>query len=51
MGKQGWTLIELKKVQKYLFEDPLTIAYYEVVPKKLADQIKPNNSERQTTNR
>lgn len=35
-GKQGWTLIELKKVPKELFADALTMAYCEVAPKKLA---------------
>jgi predicted DNA-binding protein (MmcQ/YjbR family) len=44
-GKQGWTLIEMKKVRKELFVDALTIAYCEVAPKKLADQIKPNEKE------
>ena len=41
-GKQGWTLIELSKVHKDLFIDALTLAYCEVAPKKLADQIRPN---------
>lgn len=40
-GKQGWTLIELKKVRKDLFADALTTAYCEVAPKKLAVQIRP----------
>jgi predicted DNA-binding protein (MmcQ/YjbR family) len=44
-GKQGWTLIEMKKVRKELFVDALTTAYCEVAPKKLADQIKPNEKE------
>jgi hypothetical protein len=39
-GKQGWTLIELKKVHKDIFADALTTAYCEVAPKKLADQIR-----------
>lgn len=45
-GKQGWTLVELRKVKKELFVDALTTAYCEVAPKKLADQIRPrtNNS-------
>jgi len=38
-GKQGWTLIELTKVQKELFIDALTTAYCEVAPKKLSNQI------------
>jgi predicted DNA-binding protein (MmcQ/YjbR family) len=43
-GKQGWTLIELKKVRADLFVDALTTAYCEVAPKKLADQIRPNDN-------
>lgn len=42
-GKQGWTLIEMRKVRKVLFIDALTTAYCEVAPKKLADQIRPND--------
>lgn len=44
-GKQGWTLIELKKVRKDLFADALTTAYCEVAPKKFADQIRLNDNE------
>jgi predicted DNA-binding protein (MmcQ/YjbR family) len=44
-GKQGWTLIEMRKVRKELFIDALTTAYCEVAPKKLADQIRPNDNE------
>lgn len=44
-GKQGWTLIELKEVHKDLFIDALTTAYCEVAPKKLADQVRPNENE------
>ena len=43
-GKQGWTIIELKKVNKDLFTDALTTAYCEVAPKKLADQVRPGSS-------
>jgi hypothetical protein len=43
-GKQGWTLIELKKVRADLFVDALTTAYCEVAPKKLVDQIRPNDN-------
>ena len=50
-GKQGWTLIELKKVHKDIFADALTTAYCEVAPRKLAEQIRPNDIERRTTNR
>jgi predicted DNA-binding protein (MmcQ/YjbR family) len=44
-GKQGWTLIELKKVHKALFVDALTTAYCEVAPKKLADQVRLNKKD------
>jgi hypothetical protein len=44
-GKQGWTIIEMSKVHKDLFVDALTTAYCEVAPKKLADQIRPNDNE------
>lgn len=44
-GKQGWTLIEMSKVHSDLFLDALTTAYCEVAPKKLADQIRPNDNE------
>lgn len=50
-GKQGWTLIEMNKVRKELFVDALTTAYCEVAPKKLAEQIRPNdNDQSRTTN-
>ena len=42
-GKQGWTLIEMNKVNKDLFIDALTTAYCEVAPKKLADYVTKNN--------
>ncbi|HRE75993.1 MAG TPA: MmcQ/YjbR family DNA-binding protein [Flavobacteriales bacterium] len=42
-GKQGWTFIEMNKVRKDLFVDALTTAYCEVAPKKLSEQIRPNN--------
>jgi predicted DNA-binding protein (MmcQ/YjbR family) len=44
-GKQGWTIVELNKVNKNLFIDVLTTAYCEVAPKKLATQIRPNNND------
>jgi hypothetical protein len=50
-GKQGWTLIEMSKVNKDLFVDALTTAYCEVAPTKLAQQIRPNEGEEITTNR
>ena len=40
-GKQGWTLIELKKVRKDIFKDALTTAYCNVAPKKLAEKYLP----------
>lgn len=42
-GKQGWTIVELKKVRRDLFTDALKTAYCEVAPKKLADQIRAND--------
>ena len=44
-GKQGWTLIELSKVRKEMFVDALINAYCEVAPKKLADQVRPNDNQ------
>jgi hypothetical protein len=44
-GKQGWTLVELKNVHKDVFADALTTAYCEVAPKKLADQVRPNDND------
>ena len=41
-GKQGWTMIEMKKVHKDLFTDAVTTAYCAVAPKKLADQVRPD---------
>ena len=35
-GKQGWTVVELKKVRKDMLMDALTIAYCTVATKKLA---------------
>jgi predicted DNA-binding protein (MmcQ/YjbR family) len=34
-GKQGWTIIDLKKVRKSLFKDALMTSYNEVAPKRL----------------
>ncbi len=39
-GKQGWTIIELEKVNTDLFKDALTTAYCETAPKKLADKFR-----------
>jgi predicted DNA-binding protein (MmcQ/YjbR family) len=44
-GKQGWTWVELEKVDEEIFIDALTTAYCEVAPKKLAEQIRPNGVE------
>ena len=33
-GKQGWTIVDLKKVRKTLFKDALHTSYCEVAPKK-----------------
>jgi predicted DNA-binding protein (MmcQ/YjbR family) len=41
-GKQGWTIIELEKIHEDLFVDALTTAYCEVAPRKLAEQVRPN---------
>jgi predicted DNA-binding protein (MmcQ/YjbR family) len=38
-GKQGWTMINLEKVNQDLFIDALKTAYCEVAPKKLTDQL------------
>lgn len=38
-GKQGWTIIDLKKVRKTLFKDALHTAYCEVAPKKLKELV------------
>ncbi|MBX2971116.1 MAG: MmcQ/YjbR family DNA-binding protein [Cyclobacteriaceae bacterium] len=40
-GKQGWTLVELKKVRSRVFSDALTTAYCEVAPQKLAHLLRP----------
>ena len=50
-GKQGWTLIELQKVQKAIFADALIRAYCEVAPQKLADQVRPKDDEERSTKR
>lgn len=44
-GKQGWTFINMEKVNKDLFTDAVTTAYCEVAPKKLAEQIRPKNND------
>jgi predicted DNA-binding protein (MmcQ/YjbR family) len=44
-GKQGWTNIELNKVNKDLFTDALKTAYCEVAPKNLSNQIRTIDNE------
>ena len=39
-GKQGWTIIELKKVPKKLLVDILITSYCEVAPEKLSKLIR-----------
>jgi predicted DNA-binding protein (MmcQ/YjbR family) len=36
-GKQGWTIIDLKKIRKNMLKDALATAYFEVAPKKSRD--------------
>ncbi len=43
-GKQGWTLIEMNKVNTAIFFYALSTAYCEVAPKKLSEQIRTNNA-------
>lgn len=38
-GKQGWTIIELKKVRKTMFKDALRTSYRNVAPKKFLEQL------------
>jgi hypothetical protein len=41
-GKQGWTLIELKKVRKDTLLDALTTAYKSIAPKRLLNAFSEN---------
>lgn len=43
-GKQGWTIVELNRVNKSLFVDALTTAYCQVASKKLAEQVRPGGT-------
>lgn len=43
-GKQGWTNVELSKVNKDLFVAALTTAYCEVAPTKLSEKIRRNDN-------
>jgi hypothetical protein len=37
-GRQGWTLVNLKKIKKEMFKDAATCAYITVAPKKIAQK-------------
>ena len=37
-GKQGWTMIDLKKIRKDMLKDALTVAYKEVLKTKMNAQ-------------
>lgn len=39
-GKQGWTIVELDKIEKDIFIDALTTSYCQVAPKKLAEKYR-----------
>jgi predicted DNA-binding protein (MmcQ/YjbR family) len=39
-GKQGWTIIELKRVKASICRDALTTAYCNVAPMRLAEKYK-----------
>ncbi|MBM9592146.1 MmcQ/YjbR family DNA-binding protein [Leptospira sp. 201903075] len=39
-GQKGWTHVELKSIDKSIFKDMMQIAYCEIAPKKLRDQVK-----------
>src|SRR5688572_16067812 len=41
-GKQGWTIIELKKVPKKLLVDAVTTSYCQVAPEKLSKLLRPS---------
>lgn len=38
-GKQGWTMIDLKRVPKATFRDAVTTSYKNVAPKKLRETV------------
>lgn len=44
-GQQGWTIVEMRRIDKKLFNAVLTMAYCEVAPAKLAAQIRPGENE------
>jgi hypothetical protein len=37
-GRQGWTLVNLKKIKKEMLKDAITCAYCGVAPKNLAEK-------------
>ena len=39
-GKQGWTLVDIRKVKKPVFKDAITCAYCNVAPAKLGEQYR-----------
>jgi hypothetical protein len=39
-GKQGWTIVELRKVRKDMLQDALTVLYCNVAPKSLSGRYK-----------
>ena len=39
-GRQGWTMVEMKKVKRDLFKDALITAYCNVAPAKLSDKYR-----------
>lgn len=41
-GTQGWTFIEMDRVNEEMFEDALTTAYCEVAPRSLSRQVRPD---------
>ena len=44
-GKQGWTTIDMKRVNADLFKDAVTTSYCQVAPKKLAKMVRPSELE------
>ena len=41
-GKQGWTIIEMTRIDKDLFNDAIITAYCTVAPRKLAESVRPS---------
>lgn len=40
-GRQGWTIVEMKKVRKDVFKDAITTAWCTVAPSKLSIKYRP----------